>query len=387
MAELHFTREEHENRIARARQSLSARGLDALLIFAQESHFYLTGYDTAGYVFFQCAVLTADDQPITLLTRRPDVQQAHETSIIPDVRVWYDAEGVDPALDLRDILAEKGLKDARVGIELNTFGLTGASHDKVRQALDGWCALEDASDIVRGLRLVKSPAELDYVRGAARLADDALVAMIDASRPGTLDTAICAAGLDAMLRGGGDVPPGGPLVNSGRRALYGRSVAGPHTIEECDQVTIEFATSYHRYTACIERTAVVGEASPLQHDMFALVKDAITAMTEAAAPGQPIGLIDDAHRRVFDRAGHVVNRYAACGYALGATFRPTWMDVPPMIYSGNPLIAAPGMVFFLDAMLADADAGYAISLGLTVVITDDGHEALSKLLLELPVNM
>ena len=252
MAELHFTREEHENRIARARQALRARGLDALLMFAQESHFYLTGYDTAGYVFFQCAVLTADDQPITLLTRRPDVQQAHETSIIPDVRVWYDAEGVDPALDLRDILAEKGLEGARVGIELNTFGLTGASHDRVRRALDGWCALEDASDIVRGLRLVKSPAELNYVRGAARLADDALVAMIDASRPGTLDTAICAAGLDAMLRGGGDVPPGGPLVNSGRRALYGRSVAGPHTIEEFDQVTIEFATSYHRYTACID---------------------------------------------------------------------------------------------------------------------------------------
>ena len=387
MAALHFTREEHEDRIARARQSLRARGLDALLLFAQESHFYLTGYDTAGYVFFQCAVLTSDDQPITLLTRRPDVQQAHETSIIPDVRIWYDAEGANPALDLRDILAEKGLKGARVGIELSTYGLTGASHDKVRRALDGWCELEDASDIVRGLRLVKSPAELDYVRGAARLADDALVAMIDASRPGALDTAISAAGLDVMLRGGGDVPPGGPLVNSGRRALYGRSVAGSHTIEQSDQVDIEFATSYHRYTACVECTVVVGKAAPLQHDMFALVTEAITAMTEAAAPGRPIGLIDDAHRRVFDEAGYAVHRFAACGYALGATFRPTWMDVPPMLYSGNPLIAEPGMVFFLHAMLADADAGYAMALGHTLVITDDGREVLNKVPLEIPVNM
>ena len=387
MAALHFTREEHEDRISRARQSLRARGLDALLLFAQESHFYLTGYDTAGYVFFQCAVLTSDDQPITLLTRRPDVQQAHETSIIPDVRIWYDAEGADPALDLRYILAEKGLKGARVGIELSTYGLTGASYDKVRRALDGWCELEDASDIVRGLRLVKSSAELDYVRGAARLADDALVAMIDASRPGALDTAISAAGLDVMLRGGGDVPPGGPLVNSGRRALYGRSVACSHTIEQSDQIEIEFATSYHRYTVCVECTVVVGKAAPLQHDMFALVTEAITAMTEAAGPGRPIGLIDDAHRRVFDEAGHAVHRFAACGYALGATFRPTWMDVPPMLYSGNPLIAEPSMVFFLHAILADADAGYAMALGHTLVITDDGREVLNKVPLEIPGNM
>ena len=382
---LHFPREEHEERIARARRALDERGLAALLIFAQESNFYLTGYDTTGYVFFQCCLLSADDQPITLLTRRPDVQQARETSIIPDVRVWYDAEGADPALELRAILAEKGLEGERIGIELNTYGLTGASWEMVRRALDGWCKLEDASDVVRALRLLKSPAELEYVRGAARLADEALVAMVDAARPGVLDTAVSAAGLGVMLRGGGDVPPAGPLVNSGPRALYGRSVAGARTIEETDQVVVEFAASYHRYTACIMRTAVVGPASPLQRDMFALVEEAMVAMTEAAAPDRPIGLIDDAHRRVFDEAGHRVHRYAACGYSLGATYRPSWMDVPPMLYSGNPMLARPGMVLFPHASLTDADRGYAMALGHTLVITDDGREVLSELPLGVPV--
>ena len=383
---LHFTRREHDERIAKARDALRERGLSALLIFAQESNFYLTGYDSGGYVFFQCCVLTADDQPITLLTRRPDLQQARETSIIPDVRVWYDAEGANPALDLREMLAEKGLKGERIGIELNTYGLTGASYEKVRLALEGWCRLEDASDIVRRLRLIKSEAELKYVRRAAQLADDALLAMIDTARPGALDTGISAAGLNVMLTGGGDVPPSGPLVNSGPRAHYGRGIAGEHVIEAQDQVTIEFAASYHRYTACIMRTAVVGTASPAHRDLFALAQDAIAAMTEAAGPGKPIGLIDDAHRRVFDEAGHKVHRFAACGYALGATYRPTWMDVPPMLYSGNPLMAEPGMVFFLHAIIADTDAGLAMSLGHTLVITNDGREVLSKLTPELPVN-
>ena len=121
--ELHFRREEHEERIARARRALIDRDLAALLIFSQESNFYFTGYDTAGYVFFQCCVLSADEQPITLLTRRPDVQQAHETSIIPDVRVWYDAEEANPALDLRAILAEKGLNSPLTKSSLDEVGM------------------------------------------------------------------------------------------------------------------------------------------------------------------------------------------------------------------------------------------------------------------------
>ena len=150
-------------------------------------------------------------------------------------------------------------------------------------------------------------------------------------------------------------------------------------------MTIEFAASYHRYTACIMRTRVVGPAAPPQRDMFALVEEAMVAMTEAAAPGRPIGLIDDAHRRVFDEAGHRVHRYAACGYSLGATYRPSWMDVPPMLYSGNPTIAQPGMVLFPHASLSDADRGYAMALGHTLVITDDGREVLSELPLGVPV--
>ena len=93
---LHFERKEFESRIAAARKALAAEQLDAVLLFAQESLYYLTGFDTSGFVFFQCAVLTTSDGPITLLTRRPDLEQARRTSIIEDVRLWYDMEGADP---------------------------------------------------------------------------------------------------------------------------------------------------------------------------------------------------------------------------------------------------------------------------------------------------
>lgn len=376
---LYFAPEEFEQRIARARRALRESDLGALLVFAPESHYYLTGFDTTGFVYFQCGVLTADDGEITVLTRRPDRQQAVERSVLKDIRIWYDAPDVNPAEELKAILAEKGLQGARIGVELDNYGLTGFNHLLLQKALEGWCELVDGSAIVRRLRVVKSPTELVYVRKAAELADDALIAMLEKVRPGHLDSGIAAKGLEVMLLGGGDVPPGAPLINSGPRALYGRGVAGPRMLTDPDQVTIEFAATYLRYNVCIMRTAMIGAPSDEQRRMQHVTEEAIAAMTEAAAPGSPLGDIDDAHRRVFDSAGYSAARFAACGYSLGATYRPSWMDVPPMLYSGNVTPAEPGMVLFLHAICPNAAGGLATSIGHTIVVTETGRECLSRL--------
>ena len=376
---LHFERKEFESRIAAARKALAADQLDAVLLFAQESLYYLTGFDTSGFVFFQCSVLTTSDGPITLLTRRPDLEQARRTSIIEDVRLWYDMEGADPSGELSRILAEKGLEGARVGIEMRTFGLTGDKYELVRKRLAGWCELVDASHIVRTLRLVKSPAEIGYVRRAAELADQSLEAMLAAARPGAFEGDIAAAGSVPILEGGGDPPPSGPVLGSGDRALLIRSATGFRHLDPVDQLTLEFAGSYRRYAACLMRTIAIGKGDPTQQRMFEVTREALAAMTAAARPGRPLGEIDDAHRRVYDAAGYADARMSACGYSLGALYRPTWMDVPPMLYSGNATPAAPGMVLFLHAILIDAPKNLAMSLGHTIVLTSAGAEVLSRL--------
>ncbi len=180
---LQFERHEYEARLEAARRAMAERGLAGMLLFAPESHYYLTGYDTGGYVFFQCLVLTADGKKPVLLTRRPDLEQARITSIIEDVRLWYDTEGGNPAVDLRDLAAELGLKGEKIGIELDTYGLTGANHARVAAAFEGFATLVDASDLVRRLRIIKSPAELAYVRRAAELADDVALGADRGRRP------------------------------------------------------------------------------------------------------------------------------------------------------------------------------------------------------------
>src|SRR6202040_3525894 len=113
---LHFTREELAGRRAAACAALQKRGLDGLLMFRQESMFYLTGYDTFGYVFFQCLYLGADGK-VTLLTRAPDRLQAQHTSVIEDIRIWVDGPDAKPAVTLRDILATLGCRGKKLGVE------------------------------------------------------------------------------------------------------------------------------------------------------------------------------------------------------------------------------------------------------------------------------
>src|SRR4028119_1197750 len=124
---VHFATAELAARRKAAADGLADRGLDGLLMFRQESMYYLTGYDTFGYVFFQCLYMGADGETLTLLTRTPDVRQAQHTSVIEDIRVWYDAEGVDPASSLKEILEEHGCRGKRLGVETEAHGLPGYS--------------------------------------------------------------------------------------------------------------------------------------------------------------------------------------------------------------------------------------------------------------------
>ncbi len=383
---IHFSEQELADRLARARAAMTERGLDGLLIFRQESLYYLTGFDTFGYVYFQCLVLTADGG-MTLLTRAPDLRQARFTSIIDDIRVWVDEHGADPVAVLRGILSEHGCREARLGVEWDAYGLTAKLGFRLAEGLAGTCRLEDASDLVSRLRLVKSPAELTYVRRAAELVDAAYDAASELAAPGAFEGDILAAMQAAVFRGGGDDPANETIIGSGPGALMCRYFTGRRHLSADDQLTLEFAGVYRHYHACLMRTIRIGEPPQRQRDMHRAAVDALAAAKDALVPGAPLGGVFDAHARVLDAAGFAPHRMNACGYSLGATFAPNWMDWAEgsMLFHGNPTPAAPGMVIFIHIIVFDSDAGLAMTSGQTVEVTASGCRALTQAPLELLV--
>ncbi|MBX6323594.1 MAG: aminopeptidase P family protein [Rhodospirillaceae bacterium] len=381
---LHFSREEFANRRAAAIAAMERRGLDGLLMFRQESMYYLTGYDTFGYVFFQCLYLGADGR-LVLLTRAPDLRQAQHTSVVEDIRVWVDGPDAQPARELRAILQEAGCAGRTLGVEYEAYGLTGRNCLRLNAALDGFCRLEDASDLVSRLRVVKSPAEIAYVRRAAELTDLAYDEAVRLAHPGAFEGDILAAMQGAIIRGGGDDPANEFIIGSGRDALLCRYFTGRRHLDARDQLTLEFAGVYRHYHSCLMRTLCIGAPPLRQQEMHRVAVDALEACKAALVPGRPIGEVFDAHARVLDRAGYQAHRMNATGYSLGATFAPNWMDWP-MFYHRNPEEAAPGMVFFIHIIIFDSERGLAMTTGQTVLVGERGAEPLSSRSLDLVVN-
>jgi len=372
---LHFSTQELADRRARTVEAMERDGLDGMLLFRQESMYYLTGYDTFGYVFFQCLYLGADGR-MTLLTRAPDLRQAQETSVIEDIRLWVDGPEATPAEDLRAILAEQGCQGRRLGVEYEAYGLTARNGLRLQAALDGFCDLADASELISRLRVVKSAAEIVYLRRAAELADRALEAARPLVRPGAFEGDILAAMQGAIFAGGGDYPGNEFIIGSGPGALLCRYYSGRRHLDAEDQLTLEWAGVERHYHAAMMRTLRVGAAPARQVEMHQVARDALLAVEDGLRPGRPLGEAFDAHARALDAAGYQAHRLNACGYAMGTTFSPNWMDWP-MLYHGNPVVATPGMAFFVHIIIFDSARGLAMTLGRTSLITETGAEPLS----------
>ncbi|MBA3518353.1 MAG: aminopeptidase P family protein [Rhizobiales bacterium] len=373
---LHFEAEEFEARRTRILEQMARRRLDALLLFAPETHFWLTGYDTFGYCFFQCLVLTRSGE-FTLLTRSADLRQARHTSLIETIVVWTDGLNAGPGVQLRNLLDDLGLLGTRIGVEYDTHGLTAANGRALDEALRNFAALEDASDLAPALRAVKSPAELAYVRRAAELADAALDAGLELIRPGADESAILAAMQGAVLAGGGDYPGNPFIIGSGADALLCRTKTGRRHLDPQDQITLEFAGVYRLYHVALMRTVVIGEPTARHRELHAACVEALAACEEAMRPGQTFGDVFDAHARVMDANGMTKHRLAACGYSLGARYAPSWMD-PPMFFRDNPALIAPDMVLFAHMILMDSDAGAAMCLGRSYRTTEGAPAPLSR---------
>jgi len=378
---VHFEKTEFNARLALLQDEMDVHGYDAMLLFAQESMYWLTGYDTFGFCFFQCMVVRRDGA-ITLLTRSADLRQAQLTSILKDIRIWTDRAGANPALDLRNLLDELELLGAKIGIEYDTHGLTAANGKRVDEALRTFAKTEDASTIISSLRSIKSPAEITYVRRAAELGDAAFEAALEATRSGADEGDILAAMHHVILSGGGDYPGNEFIIGSGPEALLCRYKAGTRKLDAQDQLTLEWAGVYRHYHVAYMQTIPIGTPSKRHLELYTPVHEALLACRETMQVGKTFGDVFDAHARVMEDYGLAAHRLNACGYSLGARFTPSWMDMP-MFYRDNPAEIKSNMVLFAHMIIMDSETRTAMTLGRTFLTSENGPEDLSKLPLDL----
>lgn len=380
---IHFTNKEFKKRQANLILELNKKKLDGILMFRQESMYYLSGYDSFGYAMFQCLYLGADGRMV-LLTRAPDLAQAELTSILDDIRVWKDEAGMNPAKNLKLLLKELHCENKKLGVEYDSVGLTAHNYRLLEAALKGFCTLDDASNVVNKLRYIKSNRELEYIREAGILADDAYKAGIELTQAGAFEGDILAAMQGAVFKGGGDYAGNEFIIGSGEYALLCRYHSGPRRLSKVDQMTLEWAGCYHRYHAAMMRTVLIGEVSQEHKVMHEVATNALLACEDVLKPGNTLGDVFAAHANAMDAGGFKDHRLNACGYSMGCAYAPIWVDYP-MIYENNPMLIEENMVFFLHMIIMNRDSRLAMCPGHTVIVGSNGAERLSKTTLDLEV--
>ncbi|WP_025701157.1 M24 family metallopeptidase, partial [Paenibacillus forsythiae] len=224
-----FSRDEFKSRLQKTQSELGLRGLSGMLIHTPENIFYLTGYQSPGYYMYQCLVVPASGDPVLVL-RRGELSNVQTYSWLPESQVRTYDDTNDPVALTADTVREIGITPGAIGLETGSWFLPVRNYQKLEQLL-GDFRLTDAQGTVEGLRVIKSPAEIAYIREACTVADCSMQAGLDAIRAGVNEDEAAAAMFSGMILAGGEYLGMEPFISSGYRsgnmhAAWGHKVIG-----------------------------------------------------------------------------------------------------------------------------------------------------------------
>jgi Xaa-Pro dipeptidase len=372
----HFSREEFSQRQQKTRKHLQKLELDGLLLFKIEDMYWLTGYESDGFCIFG-SMFIGTGGTLTHLARPADLGNLSYSSICKDVRISPDTEDSTRAEHIKDMLRSLGMEGKKIGIQVDTMGLTPRLFLEISEILDGWCDLTVAPDFIRILRLVKSPQELNYFRKAGEVMDIVMDKVIEATYPGAFEGDIYATFYDTLFRLDADLPAHIPPLGSGDSALNLRYTTKRKNVSENDQVTLELGLAYrHYHVACM---GVVLTGPEINNRHLKMHKTSVTALDKVQAalrPGTTVGELFDIYKETLEEHGEHDAVLTVAGYTMGAMWPPTWME-EPMIFEGNPLVLEENMTFFTHMILNDRETGLSMAVGETAIVTKDAPEIIT----------
>lgn len=364
-----FSRSEFERRIKGAQDGMAARGLDFLVVSAPEDVYYLTGFQTVGYVITpQWLVMGADLEP-TLVVRAGERSNAEGHSWVQKIVPYGEGAGAVGAT--RDLIAGGGT----VGLDINSRFITLATA-RALEAMAGERA-KDASGVVLTLRRIKSGEEIKQVEKAARTSDAAMNGALATVGRDVSDREIAVA-MDAGAIMAGSAYLSLPMaVSAGSETAYMHNTWSGNVLGEGDVVMLEGSGVVGRYIAPVARTAVVGKAPPYLAERTNLMFDSIASGIDSMRPGATCGEAYEAFARPVTAAGFPAP--VRTGYSVGLAFPPTWTEDERLdLLPGNPTVLEPGMVFHTPRSIRLPGEQTTI-VSETVVITDGAPRVLSAL--------
>jgi len=379
---LPFSRAEYADRVTRTQQAMFVRGIDLLVVTDPSNMAWLTGYDGWSFYVHQCVLIGPEGDPIWW-GRNMDLPGARRTVTMTEDRlIGYDDTYVQnpprhPMETLTALIHDLGWGQALIGVEMDNYYYSASAHATLVKFLPE-AAFSDATGVVNWQRAIKSPAEIEYMRRAARIVENMHEVIYERAEPGLPKNELVADIYHAAISGAdghwGDYPAIVPIVPSGMDATAAHLTWDNQPLREGETTFFEIAGVHRRYHCPQSRTLFLGEPPQKYRDAEIAVLSGIEAALEQAKPGNYCEDIANAFNETLNRFGFV--KESRCGYSIGLSYPPDWGERTMSFRRGDRTVLEPGMAFHLMPALWLDDGGLEITE--PILITETGVECLTE---------
>ena len=368
-----FTSEEYGSRIRKTRELMDQNELDVLVIHSPENIYYLSGYQTPGYYWYQALILPLNSDPVFIAPPHeaalvPEFSWIEDSRIYPDTSDWSKVTG--------DILKEINCDSNSIGLETKSRFLSVEFYENLKYMLP-YSRLVSGSGIIESCRLIKSPREIDYMRKAAEVSSRGMMAGVKTVHEGASELEIAAAVHTELDMAGSEYTGLPAFITSGERSQLVHATWSSKRIDMGDLVFMEIPGSINRYHAAQSRSVFVGEPSKNVIEASQVATKALQVTKDTMKEGVPAKMVFEAGSSVINEANIDYKQGRRIAYGIGTAFPPGWDEGDIFsINSDEPRLLVAGMCFHLITTMRVPGLG-AIGCSDTVLVTKDGVETLT----------
>ncbi|TVR68725.1 MAG: aminopeptidase P family protein [Sphaerobacteraceae bacterium] len=363
--EVPFSIGEYKVRLRMVQAAMAERGIDVLLAMAPESMFYLSGYQNEWYqaqspkdwIPWSGVAVHVDRDDFILFDNLGEAILCRFQTVATDAR-FFDRKSASPIESIVNELKGDGWLPGTVALEMRSYRPNRIVSEKYQAAFeDAGCTVVDGTDIMRDVRLIKSPLELAYMESAARIADIGLQAARDTIEAGVTELEVYGEIIRAMAKAGGENPGITLPVLSGLKSTNGHALASRKQILPGEMVFVDVCGVYNRYHVNIARNFSVGEPHLEVQEKFDKAAGVFDIITDILKPRMEVEVLNDAVQSYYEEVGIWEDRGYIGGYELGISFPPDWVGE----FNYGPHVPSEGQ-FFRPGMVVNHESQFFMPL-------------------------
>lgn len=375
-----FSASEYAERLRKTKERMHEQGIEVLIVSHPANLNYLTGFDGWSFYVHQGLIVALDHDEPLWFGREQDSNAARLLTSLREEDIFgypdhYVMSKLRHPMDfVSDILRERGWHNRAIGVEMEGYYFTAEAFRVLERNLPGAC-VKDGTLVVNLVRRIKSSAEIEYIRQAARIAEKVMNTALEAIAPGVRESNAAGEVYQAQISGtaefGGDYTSLCPIMPSAERTSSAHLTWSPdRKYEKGDIVLLELAGARHHYHCPISRTLYLGEPhSELRRIADAVIKG-LNETLEFIRPGITAEEVEQKWRESI--AGTGVNKPSRVGYSFGLNYPPDWGEQTLSLRPGDATILQPGMCIHFMPGIWMKDFGFECSE--PVAVTDSGCE-------------